>query len=227
MLCSAVFTATPVPGHLAHLPASSHPASCRARVPCVLTTAHTLQLLRPCCRGDNIVAIDLITEHIRMKLQQHDLRRIYPNLEVRCTLARGEGSATLVSAGGSVEAGGRRRLGTGRAAAFPPIPARMARLPQVIPTKLFAAGAMLCRPTTSLPARTPRASRSALPAGRRRPPWRPSFLTAGAAIPSLLSLPACRSSPRISRSAACTPSFATTPRTRPISCSTRTACCVW
>jgi uridine kinase len=29
-----------------------------------------------------VVAIDLITEHIRMKLQQHDLRRIYPNLEV-------------------------------------------------------------------------------------------------------------------------------------------------
>ena len=29
-----------------------------------------------------MVAIDLITEHIRMKLQQHDLRRIYPNLEV-------------------------------------------------------------------------------------------------------------------------------------------------
>ena len=28
------------------------------------------------------MAIDLITEHIRMKLQQHDLRRIYPNLEV-------------------------------------------------------------------------------------------------------------------------------------------------
>ena len=37
----------------------------------------------PCCRGDNVVAIDLITEHIRMKLQQHDLRRIYANLEVR------------------------------------------------------------------------------------------------------------------------------------------------
>ncbi|KAI3433695.1 hypothetical protein D9Q98_003504 [Chlorella vulgaris] len=32
--------------------------------------------------GDNVVAIDLIAEHIRMKLQQHDLRRIYPNLEV-------------------------------------------------------------------------------------------------------------------------------------------------
>ena len=29
-----------------------------------------------------MVAIDLITEHIRMKLQQPDLRRIYHNLEV-------------------------------------------------------------------------------------------------------------------------------------------------
>lgn len=36
----------------------------------------------PWARGDNVVAIDLITEHIRMKLQQHDLRRIYHNLEV-------------------------------------------------------------------------------------------------------------------------------------------------
>ena len=36
----------------------------------------------PPCRGDNIVAIDLITEHIRTKLQQHDLRRVFPNLEV-------------------------------------------------------------------------------------------------------------------------------------------------
>eukprot|EP00887_Chlorella_sp_A99_P005349 scaffold1.g5349.t1 len=36
----------------------------------------------PWARGDNVVAIDLITQHIRMKLQQHDLRRIYPNLEV-------------------------------------------------------------------------------------------------------------------------------------------------
>ncbi|KAF8062067.1 UKL1 [Scenedesmus sp. PABB004] len=36
----------------------------------------------PWQRGDNIVAIDVITEHIRTKLQQHSLRRIYPNLEV-------------------------------------------------------------------------------------------------------------------------------------------------
>ena len=31
---------------------------------------------------DNYVAIDLITEHIRLKLQQPDLKRIYHNLEV-------------------------------------------------------------------------------------------------------------------------------------------------
>ncbi|KAI8470578.1 MAG: uracil phosphoribosyltransferase-domain-containing protein [Monoraphidium minutum] len=36
----------------------------------------------PWQRGDNLVAIDLITQHIRLKLQQHDLLRIYPNLEV-------------------------------------------------------------------------------------------------------------------------------------------------
>ena len=33
-------------------------------------------------REDNTVAIDLITQHIRMKLQQPDLRRVYHNLEV-------------------------------------------------------------------------------------------------------------------------------------------------
>lgn len=36
----------------------------------------------PWQRGDNFVAIDLITQHIRLKLTQHHLRRIYPNLEV-------------------------------------------------------------------------------------------------------------------------------------------------
>ena len=36
----------------------------------------------PWQEGDNIVAIDLVTEHIKTKLQQHGLRRIYPNLEV-------------------------------------------------------------------------------------------------------------------------------------------------
>ena len=39
-------------------------------------------IIIPWQRGDNVVAIDLITEHIRTKLQQHDLRRIYANLEV-------------------------------------------------------------------------------------------------------------------------------------------------
>ena len=48
---------------------------------------HCIAML--CHRGDNVVAIDLITEHIRMKLQQPDLRRIYPNLEASgdCCLA--------------------------------------------------------------------------------------------------------------------------------------------
>ncbi|KAK9826746.1 hypothetical protein WJX81_004221 [Elliptochloris bilobata] len=36
----------------------------------------------PWGRQENVVAIDLITEHIRMKLQQPELRRIYVNLEV-------------------------------------------------------------------------------------------------------------------------------------------------
>ena len=36
----------------------------------------------PWQRGDNLVAIDILTEHIRGKLQQPDLRRIYTNLEV-------------------------------------------------------------------------------------------------------------------------------------------------
>lgn len=36
----------------------------------------------PVCREGNSVAIHLITEHIRTKLQQHDLRRVYTNLEL-------------------------------------------------------------------------------------------------------------------------------------------------
>lgn len=39
-------------------------------------------MIIPWQEGDNIVAIDLVTEHIKTKLQQHSLRRIYPNLEV-------------------------------------------------------------------------------------------------------------------------------------------------
>ncbi|PSC68860.1 uridine kinase chloroplastic [Micractinium conductrix] len=50
----------------------------------------------PWARGDNIVAIDLITEHIRMKLQQHDLRRIYPNLEVIPTNFQVRGMHTII-----------------------------------------------------------------------------------------------------------------------------------
>lgn len=34
--------------------------------------------------GDNDVAIDLIVQNIRMKLGQHDLCKIYPNIFVIC-----------------------------------------------------------------------------------------------------------------------------------------------
>ena len=41
-------------------------------------------LVVPWHRGEaNSVAIDLIAEHIRLKLRRHDLLRIYPNLGVR------------------------------------------------------------------------------------------------------------------------------------------------
>ena len=50
----------------------------------------------PWARGDNAVAIDLITEHIRMKLQQHDLRRIYTNLEIIPTNFQIRGMHTII-----------------------------------------------------------------------------------------------------------------------------------
>ena len=46
---------------------------------CKCRTAATCLVL---CREENVVAIDLITQHIRMKLQQPDLRRIYHSLEL-------------------------------------------------------------------------------------------------------------------------------------------------
>ena len=45
-------------------------------------------LIVPWQRSSNIVAIDLITEHIRGKLQQHQLKRQYPNLEVCASTSR-------------------------------------------------------------------------------------------------------------------------------------------
>jgi hypothetical protein len=45
-----------------------------------------------------VVAIDLITEHIRMKLQQHDLRRIYPNLEVKAVCHSNAAAAAAAAA---------------------------------------------------------------------------------------------------------------------------------
>lgn len=43
-----------------------------------------------------MVAIDLITEHIRIKLQQPDLRRIYPNLELVPSNFQIRGMHTLI-----------------------------------------------------------------------------------------------------------------------------------
>jgi len=43
-----------------------------------------------------VVAIDLITQHIRMKLQQPDLRRIYHNLEVVPSNYQTRGMHTII-----------------------------------------------------------------------------------------------------------------------------------
>eukprot|EP00803_Ostreobium_quekettii_P006270 evm.model.scf_174.2 EVM.evm.TU.scf_174.2 scf_174:14495-25490(+) len=48
----------------------------------VAPSRRNADVIIPWQRGNNIVAIDLITEHIRTKLGMHDLRRIYSNLEV-------------------------------------------------------------------------------------------------------------------------------------------------
>ncbi len=54
-------------------------------------------MVTPCSREeDNLVAIDLITEHIRGKLQQHDLRRIHHNLEVIPSNFQTRGMHTIV-----------------------------------------------------------------------------------------------------------------------------------
>eukprot|EP00884_Botryococcus_braunii_P007954 jgi/Botrbrau1/1715/Bobra.116_2s0057.1 len=50
----------------------------------------------PWGRDENVVAIDLITEHIRMKLQQPDLRRIYPNLQVIASNFQIRGMHTII-----------------------------------------------------------------------------------------------------------------------------------
>eukprot|EP00803_Ostreobium_quekettii_P000805 evm.model.scf_655.4 EVM.evm.TU.scf_655.4 scf_655:45614-53087(+) len=48
----------------------------------VAPSRRNADVIIPWQRGNNMVAIDLITEHIRTKLGMHDLRRIYSNLEV-------------------------------------------------------------------------------------------------------------------------------------------------
>lgn len=46
--------------------------------------------------GDNHVAIDLIVQHIRTKLGQHDLRKIYPNVYVIQSTFQMRGMHTLI-----------------------------------------------------------------------------------------------------------------------------------
>jgi uridine kinase len=47
-------------------------------------------------RMENEVAIDLITEHIKMKLQQPELKRLYHNLEVMPSNFQIRGMHTLI-----------------------------------------------------------------------------------------------------------------------------------
>jgi hypothetical protein len=48
----------------------------------VIVSCSYADIIIPWQRGDNLVAIDLITQHICSKLRCHDLLRIYPNLEL-------------------------------------------------------------------------------------------------------------------------------------------------
>jgi uridine kinase len=58
---------------------------------------HTSRVWHAACREDeNIVAVDLITEHIRLKLQQHDLRRIYHNLHLTPSNFQVRGMHTII-----------------------------------------------------------------------------------------------------------------------------------
>ncbi len=58
---------------------STHAVSAAA---CFQVCDARMQHVHVCSGGTNIIAIDLITEHIRGKLGQHVLRRVYPNLEI-------------------------------------------------------------------------------------------------------------------------------------------------
>lgn len=46
--------------------------------------------------GDNHVAIDLVVQHLRMKLGQHDLRKVYPNVFVIQSTFQIRGMHTLI-----------------------------------------------------------------------------------------------------------------------------------
>lgn len=53
-------------------------------------------IIMPFGRGDNLVAVDLITEHIRSRLRQHDLKGLYPNLEVIPSNFQTRGMHTII-----------------------------------------------------------------------------------------------------------------------------------
>lgn len=58
----------------------THPPMHLPAAPCRLH--RYADIIIPWQRGDNLVAIDLITQHIKSKLSCHELVRHYPNLEI-------------------------------------------------------------------------------------------------------------------------------------------------
>ncbi len=82
MNCGAPACSAPSAPH----PTATSAARCATSLACrpcsISTLKHSDPGGRRGGRQENVVAIDLITEHIRMKLQQPELRRIYVNLEV-------------------------------------------------------------------------------------------------------------------------------------------------
>lgn len=63
----------------------------------VLPSKDNADIIIPWC-GDNLVAVDLITEHIRTKLSVQDQRRIYSNLHVLPSTMQTRGMHTLIRA---------------------------------------------------------------------------------------------------------------------------------
>jgi len=64
----------------------------------VLPSKKIADIIIPWARGDNLVAIDLIVQHILTKLGQHDLRRIFSNLDVLPSNYQTRGMHTIIRA---------------------------------------------------------------------------------------------------------------------------------